>query len=96
MLATLTDRHFSDPGWILERKLDGERCLAFRLGNAVPDRARRTGVAVFYYFGTGSSATLDSWGLRGDKRPRDVVRERPDWRLSGSAGSIDLRGGAVR
>ncbi|MGH2572222.1 MAG: hypothetical protein ACRDGU_01830 [Actinomycetota bacterium] len=45
MLATLTDRHFSDPGWIFERKLDGERCLAFRLGNAVPDRARRTGVA---------------------------------------------------
>jgi bifunctional non-homologous end joining protein LigD len=30
MLATLTDDHFSDPGWIYERKLDGERCLAFR------------------------------------------------------------------
>ena len=30
MLATLTDRRFSDPGWIFERKLDGERCLAFR------------------------------------------------------------------
>lgn len=28
MLATLTDEHFSDPGWIYERKLDGERCLA--------------------------------------------------------------------
>jgi DNA ligase D-like protein (predicted ligase) len=29
MLATLTDRRFSDPDWIFERKLDGERCLAF-------------------------------------------------------------------
>lgn len=32
MLATLTDRRFSDPSWIFERKLDGERCLAFRYG----------------------------------------------------------------
>jgi bifunctional non-homologous end joining protein LigD len=32
MLATLTDRRFSDPGWLFERKLDGERCLAFRDG----------------------------------------------------------------
>jgi bifunctional non-homologous end joining protein LigD len=29
MLATLTDRYFSDPAWIFERKLDGERCLAY-------------------------------------------------------------------
>jgi len=29
MMATLTERRFSDPGWIYERKLDGERCLAF-------------------------------------------------------------------
>ncbi len=28
-LATLTREHFSDPAWIFERKLDGERCLAF-------------------------------------------------------------------
>lgn len=33
MLATLTDRRFSDENWIFERKLDGERCLAFRKGN---------------------------------------------------------------
>jgi bifunctional non-homologous end joining protein LigD len=33
MLAVLTDRRFSDPGWIFERKLDGERCLASRRGN---------------------------------------------------------------
>jgi bifunctional non-homologous end joining protein LigD len=30
MLATLTQRRFSSPDWIFERKLDGERCLAFR------------------------------------------------------------------
>jgi bifunctional non-homologous end joining protein LigD len=29
-LATLTRDRFSDPAWIFERKLDGERCLAFR------------------------------------------------------------------
>jgi DNA ligase D-like protein (predicted ligase) len=28
-LATLTRERFSDPGWIFERKLDGERCLGF-------------------------------------------------------------------
>jgi bifunctional non-homologous end joining protein LigD len=32
MLATLTDRRFSDPEWIYEHKLDGQRCLAFRRG----------------------------------------------------------------
>jgi bifunctional non-homologous end joining protein LigD len=32
MLATLTEDRFSDPGWIFERKFDGERCLAFRDG----------------------------------------------------------------
>jgi DNA ligase D-like protein (predicted ligase) len=35
MLATLTERRFSDPGWIFERKLDGERCLSFRTGGDV-------------------------------------------------------------
>ncbi|HSL19173.1 MAG TPA: non-homologous end-joining DNA ligase [Methylomirabilota bacterium] len=35
MLATLTHDHFSDPDWIYERKLDGERCLAFRDGDRV-------------------------------------------------------------
>ncbi len=28
-LATLTSARFSDPAWIFERKLDGERCLGF-------------------------------------------------------------------
>ena len=34
-LATLTRDRFSDPDWIYERKLDGERCLAFRDGGEV-------------------------------------------------------------
>ena len=35
MLATLTDRRFSDSDWIFERKFDGERCLVFRNGTEV-------------------------------------------------------------
>jgi DNA ligase D-like protein (predicted ligase) len=34
-LATLTRDRFSDPEWIFERKLDGERCLAFKSGGRV-------------------------------------------------------------
>ena len=33
-LATLTKERFSDPAWITERKLDGERCLAFVSGTS--------------------------------------------------------------
>ena len=40
MLATLTDRRFSDPAWLYERKLDGERCLAFFDGEEVRLRSR--------------------------------------------------------
>lgn len=35
MLATLTDDYFSDPGWIFERKLDGERCLVYKQSGAI-------------------------------------------------------------
>lgn len=28
-LATLTNERFSDPDWIFERKLDGERCITY-------------------------------------------------------------------
>ncbi len=34
-LATLTDKRFSDPEWIFERKLDGVRGLAVRDGDQV-------------------------------------------------------------
>ncbi len=40
MLARLTHDRFSDPDWIFERKLDGERCLAFRKGGRVDLRSR--------------------------------------------------------
>jgi bifunctional non-homologous end joining protein LigD len=32
-LATLTRERFSDPAWLYERKLDGERCIAYRDGD---------------------------------------------------------------
>jgi len=35
MLATLAGEPFSDPEWVFERKLDGERCLAFRDGDGI-------------------------------------------------------------
>lgn len=35
MLATLTAHPFSDPAWIFERKLDGERCMAYKRGGDV-------------------------------------------------------------
>ncbi len=35
MLATLTDRPFSDPAWIYETKLDGQRSLLFRHGSSI-------------------------------------------------------------
>jgi DNA ligase D-like protein (predicted ligase) len=35
MKATLTHDRFSDPGWVYEPKLDGERCLAFVRGGDV-------------------------------------------------------------
>lgn len=35
MLATLADEPFSSPEWVFERKLDGERVLAFRHGREV-------------------------------------------------------------
>src|SRR5438128_2996504 len=35
MKAVLTDKPFSDPDWIYERKLDGIRCLAYKEGAEV-------------------------------------------------------------
>jgi bifunctional non-homologous end joining protein LigD len=40
MKATLTERRFSDPAWVFERKLDGIRCLAVRDGDRVDLRSR--------------------------------------------------------
>lgn len=41
MLATLTGERFSDAAWIFERKLDGERCLAFGQKGMVTLKSRR-------------------------------------------------------
>ncbi len=35
MLATLTDRRDFGGDWLLERKFDGERCVARKAGNEV-------------------------------------------------------------
>jgi bifunctional non-homologous end joining protein LigD len=35
MKAVLTDKRFSDPAWIFERKLDGIRCIAIKSGGRV-------------------------------------------------------------
>src|SRR5580704_4032586 len=35
MLATLTDRRDFDDDWLLERKFDGERCVARKAGGEV-------------------------------------------------------------
>jgi bifunctional non-homologous end joining protein LigD len=40
MLATLTHDPFSDPDWVFERKLDGERVLAYRSEDGVRLRSR--------------------------------------------------------
>jgi DNA ligase D-like protein (predicted ligase) len=37
MLATLTERRFSDPDWLFERKLDGVRAIVVRDGSATPN-----------------------------------------------------------
>jgi bifunctional non-homologous end joining protein LigD len=41
MLAVLTSKRFSDKDWVFERKLDGERCLAFREGRNLRLLSRR-------------------------------------------------------
>jgi len=35
MLATLTHDYFSDPNWLYEPKLDGERCLLYKQGKRI-------------------------------------------------------------
>ena len=39
-LAPLTEKRFSDPAWIFERKFDGMRCLGFRDGERVRNLLR--------------------------------------------------------
>jgi bifunctional non-homologous end joining protein LigD len=41
MLAVLTEERFSDEAWVYERKLDGERCLAYRRDVRLLSRTRQ-------------------------------------------------------
>src|SRR5579862_184778 len=40
MLAQLTHDYFSDPDWIFERKLDGERCFVYKKGKRIILKSR--------------------------------------------------------
>ena len=60
-LATLTRDRFSDPSWIYERKLDGERCLAFRDSSGLRLMTRnQKPVAATYPEVTGALAAQDA------------------------------------
>jgi bifunctional non-homologous end joining protein LigD len=49
MLAKLTHDYFSAPDWIYERKLDGERCLAFiSSGNVTLKSRNNKNIGVSY------------------------------------------------
>ncbi len=89
MLATLTDDYFSDPGWIFGRKLDGERCLAYRKGGKVKLGSRNKKDISSKYPELVAEIAFTEWaedgklrhpryqGLRDDKDPKDVKREKP-------------------
>jgi bifunctional non-homologous end joining protein LigD len=66
-LATLTHERFSDPQWIYERKLDGERCLAFadRAGVRLMSRNQQDITSRFPEI----AAAL------ADQRPRDGIHQ---------------------
>ncbi|WP_209025824.1 non-homologous end-joining DNA ligase [Legionella israelensis] len=49
MLATLTKDYFSDPEWLYERKLDGERCLLYKKNGEVKMISRNEKLQNDYY-----------------------------------------------
>jgi bifunctional non-homologous end joining protein LigD len=63
-LATLTRDRFSDPAWIFERKLDGERCIAFahRAGVRLMSRNQREITSTFPEIATALAAQLATAG----------------------------------
>jgi ATP-dependent DNA ligase len=88
MLATLTDRRDFGEDWLLERKFDGERCVARKDGSEVRLESRtakdltgtypevRAAVASQRNRKDGRLRQPRFLGLRDDKRPGEVVRER--------------------
>jgi ATP-dependent DNA ligase len=89
MKAVRTDRPFTDPGWVFERKLDGMRCGAIRSFERLQRRMQ------IHRHVQGEAALREAcrrgWegliakrvespyreGLRYDKPAREVVREVP-------------------
>jgi DNA ligase D-like protein (predicted ligase) len=64
MLATLTDRRDFGDGWLLERKFDGERCVARKAGEAVRLESRSGKDLTFTYPEVRAAlAAQDSQGL---------------------------------
>lgn len=49
MLARLTEKYFSSPDWLYERKWDGERCLAFKNGGSVVLKSRNNKIITSSY-----------------------------------------------
>jgi len=75
MLAVLTDETFSDPGWIFERKLDGERVLAV-LADGEVSLVSRNGKELSDSYPELADALQERW--------RDVAaEERPSMVLDG-------------
>ena len=80
MAATLTQERFTGPGWVFERKLDGIRLLAFKLGddvrlfsrNRLPQNAAYPSVVEAIAALPNQELILDGealgvWGNRGDR-----------------------------
>ena len=63
-LATLTKDRFSDPAWIFERKLDGQRCIAFadRHGVRLMSRNQREITTTFPEIAAALAAQLTTSG----------------------------------
>lgn len=86
MLATLTRQLFSSPDWIYERKLDGERILAFREGDGIrllsrnrkPLNATYPDLAGALNRQAGTSMILDGEvvAFKGDRTSFEVLQER--------------------
>src|ERR1700761_7743657 len=74
-LATLTRDRFSSPDWIFERKLDGERCLAFV--GAGPDQGSDQGPDQGSDQGTREGAGPDGVRLL-TRSKRDISRTFPE------------------
>jgi bifunctional non-homologous end joining protein LigD len=79
MLAVPTEERFSSDEWIFERKLDGERCLAFRRGARVRLLSRtqqRLNDTYPELLEALLAQARDDFVVK-FQRPREVVLERP-------------------